>query len=93
MTNALQSIYLKENYTAYLKGAEVESTVNTKNKNLEPGQHILVFPDSVAASTPLTVPANKETDNVGVEGLVTQVNRVTDLKKGEIVQHLKLKRI
>jgi len=89
----LQTVYLRDNYHDYLTGAEVESILNTKNTIMEPGQHVLVFKDSIAAVTNLAITPEKESDNIGVEGLVTQVRQVTDLNKGSTVQHLKLKRL
>lgn len=89
----LKTVYLKDNYLDYLTGAEVESILNTKNMTMEPGQHVLVFKDSIAAVTDIAITPEKEPDNIGVEGLVTQVSQVTDLNKGSTVQHLKLKRL
>jgi hypothetical protein len=89
----LKSIYLGENYNAYLQGVEVESTYNAVNHKIEPGQHIMVFKDTPAARPSIPVPADQESQSIGIEGMITQVNRVTDLKKGDTVQHIKLKRV
>lgn len=89
----LKSIYLNKVYNAYLEGAEVESTYNAVNEKVEPGQHILAFRDTPAANVFITVPADKESESIGVEGIITQVNRITDLKSGDTVQRVRLKRI
>jgi hypothetical protein len=89
----LKSIYLGENYSAYLHGAEVESTYDAVNQKIEPGQHILVFKDTPAANVNIPVPADQESQSIGIEGMITQVNRVTDLKSGDTVQRIKLKRV
>ena len=92
--NNIQPVYLgTTSYTAYLAGAEVQSSVDTNNKKMEPGQHVMVFKDTVAASTSLPVPADKESESIGVEGMVIQVNSVTDMKKGTTQQQLKVKRL
>jgi hypothetical protein len=89
----LKSVYLRDNYTAYLEGAEVESTYNALNQQIEPGQHILVFRDTPAAHLTIAVPADQESQNIGVEGMITQVNRITDLKNGDTVQQIKFRRV
>jgi hypothetical protein len=90
----LETVFLEGNtYKAYLQGDEVESTFSTANKNMQPGQHIMVFRDSVAANSVLTVPADKESASIGVEGMITKVDCVTDLKKGVVEQHLKIKKL
>jgi hypothetical protein len=89
----LQVVYLKDNYHDYLTGAEVESTLNTKNASMEPGQHVLVFKESIAATANVVITPEKESDNIGVEGLVTQVRQVKDMNKGYTVQYLKLKKL
>lgn len=89
----IQTVYLRDNYDDYLTGAEVESTLNTKNTTLEPGQHVMVFRDTIAAVTDIAITPGKQADNIGVEGMITQVRQVTDLNKGQTAQHLKLKRL
>jgi hypothetical protein len=89
----LQVVYLKDNYHDYLTGAEVESTLSTKNASMEPGQHVLVFRESIAATANIAITPGKESDNIGVEGLITQVRQVKDMNKGFTVQYLKLKKL
>jgi hypothetical protein len=90
----LETVYLtRKVYNEYLQGAEVESTLSTQNKNMQPGQHVMVFHDAIASSPAFTVPANRETESIGIEGMVTKVDRVTDLKKGNVEQHLKIKKL
>jgi hypothetical protein len=90
----LETVFLKGNvYNAYLQGDEVESTFSTANKNMQPGQHIMVIKDNAATNSILTVPADKESASIGVEGLITKVDCVTDLKKGIVEQHLKIKKL
>lgn len=90
----LETVFLNgSTYKEYLLGAEVESIMTTQNKHMQPGQHVMVFLDDVAVTAPLPVPADKETENIGVEGLVLKVDNVTDLKKGDTEQHLKIKKL
>ncbi len=51
----------------------------------------MVFLDDVTVTTPLPVPPDKESESIGVEGLILKVDNVTDLKKGDTEQHLKIK--
>jgi len=88
----LKSIYLNKVYDDYLQGAEVESTYNSLNEKVEPGQHIIVFKDTPASNVHITVAADQESKSIGVEGIITQVNRTTDLRSGDIVQRIRLKR-
>jgi hypothetical protein len=93
-TMNLQAIYLKDNYQAYVSGAEVASDVSTRNKSLQPGQHVMVFKDTLSSETDIPGPsAEKLSDNIGVEGMVTQVDRVTDMNGGPTRQHLKIRRL
>ncbi|HYG18877.1 MAG TPA: hypothetical protein VD816_08105 [Ohtaekwangia sp.] len=90
----IQPIYLKDNYQAYVNGAEVESDVSTNNRSLAPGQHVMVFKDSLSSETDIPGPsAQKLSDNIGVEGMVTQVDRVTDMNGGPTRQHLRIRRL
>ncbi|RAW01390.1 hypothetical protein [Pseudochryseolinea flava] len=88
----LKSIYLTDTYKAYLAGAEIESAFVSLNEKVEPGQHVMVFQNSPATDLLVTVPADQEAKSIGVEGVITQVNRVTDMKSGRVEQRIRLKK-
>lgn len=87
----LESVFLKgSSYEQYLQGVEVDSILSTRNKNIQPGQHVMVYRDMITASPLISVPADRESESIGVEGKVVKVDHVTDLKKGSVEQHLRI---
>ena len=75
----LKTVLLDNNkYHEYLNGQEVEcpaSKINTRN--IQPGDHIMVYKDSLGVKTGVGVPTReKQSDYIGVEGTVTQVNKL-----------------
>jgi hypothetical protein len=69
----LPKVIIKENYTDYLNGKEVEATVIGKAP-VEKGMHVMGFHNSIAVNTGFSVPKEKQSHYIGVEGLVTEIN-------------------
>lgn len=83
----LPKVVIKDNYTDYLNGKEVEATVVSEKKHLEKGMHVMGFHNSIAVNTAFTVPKEKQSHYIGVEGMVTEVrpsrppgNQVAEVK-------------
>jgi hypothetical protein len=68
----LPVITLKEDYIRYLQGDEVFITVDLDD-NIFEGDHVLVFKDSIPVNTSITVPREKQSAYIGVEGIVTKL--------------------
>jgi len=86
---------LIKNFQDYLDGKEVEATAKLKeNKVLQPGDHVLVFKDSLAATSTLSVPRSKQDLSIGIEGTVTQVDMRDPVKKeGSGILKIKVKKL
>lgn len=72
----LPKVIIKENYTDYLNGKEVEATVIGKG-HLEKGMHVMGFHNSIAVNTGFSVPKAKQAHYIGVEGMVTEISTVS----------------
>jgi hypothetical protein len=84
----LKAIKLDNNtYHEYLSGKEVTcSASDLANKSLHEGEHILVYKDSVAASTSVTLPRGEmQSEYIGIEGLVKHVDAQ---QQGVVIQKL-----
>jgi hypothetical protein len=71
----LPKVVIKDNYTDYLNGKEVEATVVSEKRNLEKGMHVMGFHNSIAVNTSFTVPKEKQAHYIGVEGMVTEIHQ------------------
>lgn len=71
----LPKVVIKDNYTDYLNGKEVEATVVSGKRNLEKGMHVMGFHNSIAVNTSFTVPKEKQAHYIGVEGMVTEIHQ------------------
>ena len=71
----LPKVVIKENYTDYLNGKEVEATVIGKSA-VEKGMHVMGFHNSIAVNTGFSVPKEKQSHYIGVEGMVTEIHAV-----------------
>jgi hypothetical protein len=86
MDTQIPVITLKEDYNRYLQGDEVLITVNLSD-NIFEGDHVLVYRDSIPVKTNIAVPREKQSEYIGVEGVVTKLidrtyeNESTDPKK------------
>ncbi len=70
----LPKVIIKENYADYLNGKEVEATVVSDKKKVEKGMHVMGFHNSIAVNTAISVPREKQTHYIGVEGMVTDIS-------------------
>jgi len=70
----LPKVIIKENYADFLNGKEVEATVVSGNIPVEKGMHVMGFHNSIAVNTGVTVPKEKQSHYIGVEGMVTDIN-------------------
>jgi hypothetical protein len=71
----LPKVVIKDNYSDYLNGKEVEATVVSEKNNLEKGMHVMGFHNSIAVNTAFTVPKEKQSHYIGVEGMVTEIHK------------------
>lgn len=69
----LPKVIITDHYTDFLEGKEVEATVVSDKQDLETGMHVMGFHNSIAINTGLTVPREKQSHYIGVEGMVTAV--------------------
>jgi hypothetical protein len=72
MNTQLPVVTLKNDYNRYLQGDEVLITVNI-NDNIFEGDHVLVYKDSIPVTTNIAVPREKQSEYIGVEGVVTKL--------------------
>jgi hypothetical protein len=70
----LPKVIIKDNYADFLQGKEVEATVVSDGNVVEKGMHVMGFHNSIAINTPFTVPKEKQSHYIGVEGMVTNIN-------------------
>ena len=70
----LPKVVIKDNYSDYLNGKEVEATVVSEKKALQKGMHVMGFHNSIAVNTAFTVPKEKQSHYIGVEGMVTEID-------------------
>jgi hypothetical protein len=70
----LPKVIIKDNYSDFLNGKEVEATVVSPRKPVEKGMHVMGYHNSIAVNTAFTVPKEKQTHYIGVEGMVTEIN-------------------
>jgi hypothetical protein len=87
----LKSIKLdKTNYHDYLEGKEVLCSASSlTTKNLREGEHVLVYRDTVAANTDVSLPKREmQSEYIGIEGLVTSVRSATDNQEGVTIKKI-----
>jgi hypothetical protein len=85
---------LVKNFTDFINGREVDAIVELKeNKIIQPGENVLAFKDSLAATTSLAVPREKQDLSIGVQGTVTEVVPGEPMQKSNHVQRLKIKKV
>lgn len=56
----------------YLNGKEVDATAES-TENIFEGDHVLVFRNSISATSSVSVPREKQSDYIGIEGIVTKL--------------------
>jgi hypothetical protein len=87
----LPVIRLKTNYENYLNGEEVMTIMVSPDYIFE-GDHVMVYKDSIPVNTSLTVPREKQSEYIGVEGIVTKlIDRVYEENADEKHQTLLVK--
>jgi hypothetical protein len=69
----LPKVIIKDNYSDYLTGKEVEATVVSVGRPVEKGMHVMGFHNSIAVNTGFSVPREKQSHYIGVEGMVTDI--------------------
>lgn len=93
----LKTVLLNNNlYQEYLNGQEVECTANQiNNKNIQPGDHIMVYKDTLASASDIPTPTReKQSEYIGIEGTVTQINTLTGIHRNEAaLQSLKVRKL
>ncbi|HYF66831.1 MAG TPA: hypothetical protein VD884_01785 [Ohtaekwangia sp.] len=74
-------------YHDYVSGTAV--VFSPGKEKVSVGEHVMVFKNTVAASTSVSVPkSTQQSDSIGVEGVVTQIHN----EPGE-VQHIVIQKI
>lgn len=71
----LPKVIINDNYADYLSGKEVEATVVSERERIEKGMHVMGFHNSIAINTGVSVPREKQVHYIGVEGLITEIER------------------
>jgi hypothetical protein len=90
----LPEAIVKEKFSDYLKGNEVEATVVKTGAALYTGEHVLVYKDSIASTADVTVPKQEQSHYIGIEGTITQLGyRSQDQLNGQQTQLVKVKKI
>lgn len=81
----LPKVIINDNYMDFLNGKEVEATVVSEKQDIETGMHVMGFHNSIAINTGFTVPREKQSHYIGVEGMVTAIEvKATDPKKPHV---------
>jgi hypothetical protein len=70
----LPKVIIKDSYADFLTGKEVEATLISQEQPIEKGTHVMGFHNSIAVNTAFTVPKEKQSHYIGVEGMVTNIN-------------------
>lgn len=73
----LPKVVIKENYSDFLNGKEVEATVVSHGLHVEKGMRVMGFHNSIAVNTGTAVPKDKQSHYIGVEGEVTEIHPST----------------
>ena len=75
----LRKVVIKDNFNDFLNGKEVEAALLPPLKNsISPGEHVLAFKDSIAATTNVSVPKEEMHRTIGVEGTVVSTSVKTN---------------
>lgn len=85
----LPKVIIRENYTDFLNGKEVEATVVSNNLPVEKGMHVMGFHNSIAVNSGVSVPREKQSHYIGVEGRIT----ATHLPGGEEPSRVKIVKV
>ena len=84
---------LIKNFDEFLSGKEVEATAQFKDSAvIAPGERVLAFKDSIAATSSVAVPRNRQDHSIGIEGMVTAVSSRDAMKSGKRLL-LKVKKV
>ncbi len=67
----LPKVIINDNYTDYLNGREVEATAVDGGRRLEKGMRVMGFHNSIAVNSNVSVPREKQSQYIGVEGMIT----------------------
>jgi hypothetical protein len=83
---SLPKVVIKDHFDEYLNGVEVKAfLVDSVDAPLQPGEHVIAFKDSLAATTDIPVPKQQQAHYIGVEGAVTHTE-VSALPSGSSVE-------
>ena len=69
----LPKVIIDENYSDYLNGKEVVATVVSQKSPVEKGMLVMGFHNSIAVNTGISVPREKQSQYIGIEGRVTEI--------------------
>ena len=83
----LPKAVIRQNFQDYLAGKEVEaSIVSHSKKEVWPGERVMAFKDSLAATSDIPVPTSELSHSIGIEGTVTQVMH-SKTPSSEAIEH------
>src|SRR5688572_16334741 len=86
----LPKVIINDNYADYLSGKEVEATIVSEKQPVEKGMHVMGFHNSIAINTGFTVPREKQSHYIGVEGMVTQIQNGSAMHQKPHVKVVKI---
>lgn len=69
----LPRVVITANYTDFLNGKEVDATLVSTAPALEKGMRVMGFHNSIAVNTDVAVPREKQSQYIGVEGMITEI--------------------
>ena len=87
----LPKVIINDNYADYLNGKEVEATIVSERETIEKGMHVMGFHNSIAINTGFSVPREKQSHYIGVEGMVTDIGYASS--NGRHTPHVKIVKV
>jgi hypothetical protein len=77
-------------YQDYLEGKEIHCEAGKlTTKEVEEGEHIMVYKDTVATNTNISLPRGEmQAEYIGVEGMITKVLKSTEHHEGVMIRKI-----
>jgi hypothetical protein len=85
----LKSVKLDhDSYEEYIQGKEIHCEAGKlTTKNIEVGEHVLVYRDTTAANTDAPVPKREmQSEYIGIEGVITNVFKSSEHHEGVTIR-------
>jgi hypothetical protein len=87
----LKSVKLDDtSYHEFLAGDEIHCEAGKlTTKNLAEGEHVMVYRDTVATNTNISLPkSDMQSEYIGVEGMVTKVLKSSEHHEGVVIRKI-----